>query len=151
MLLDRTTLSTALARAARIASSRGTLPVLANVRLWVNEPDTLTIQSTDLERGLSQEIECECGYLDRIDTTVNAKAIAEVANAMTSEKLRITINEAGTRVTITGDKASIELPTTPASDFPPFAPMPAGDPVDPAAFLDAAAGCGQRALFHPVA
>lgn len=141
MLLDRTTLSTALARAARIASSRGTLPVLANVRLRVNEPDTLTIQSTDLERGLSQEIECECGYLDRIDTTVNAKAIAEVANAMTSEKLRITINEAGTRVTITGDKASIELPTIPASEFPPFATtMPPGyAEIDPGAFVDAAA------------
>lgn len=140
MLLDRTTLSTALARAARIASSRATLPVLANVRLWVNEPDTLTIQSTDLERGLSQEIECECGYLDRIDTTVNAKAIAEVANAMTCEKLRITINEAGTRVTITGDKASIELPTIPASEFPPFATMPPGyAEIDPAALLAAAA------------
>lgn len=137
MLVDRTTLSTALARAARIASSRASRPVLENVRLWVNEPDTLTIQSTDLERGLEQRIAIPVPG-DDFSTTVNARMLADAVNAMDAAFVELKLNERA-KLAVEGGRAAIELPTIPASEFPPFAVMPAGDPVDPATFLDAAA------------
>lgn len=137
MLLDRTTLSTALARAARIASSRGTLPVLANVSLTCHGlADVLIIRATDLERGLEQRVATLSGA-DEFETTVNARMLAEIVNAMTDAQVELTIERG--KLKVKSGQATTELPTIPASEFPPFAPMPAGDPVDPAAFLDAAA------------
>lgn len=139
MLLDRTTLSTALARAARIASSRGTLPVLANVSLTCHGlADVLIIRATDLERGLEQRVATFSGT-DEFETTVNARMLAEIVNAMTDAQVELTIERG--KLKVKSGQATTELPTIPASEFPPFATtMPPGyAEIDPAAFLDAAA------------
>jgi len=137
MLINRTTLSRALSNAARIASSRGSLPVLANVRL-TQLNGSLYIQATDLERGLEQRIAIDEGA-DDFSTTVNAKMFDASIASMTDAQVELTLNERGTKLTVKSGRAVVEFPTIPASEFPPFAVMPAGEPVDPAAFLDAAA------------
>lgn len=137
MLVNRTTLSRALSNAARIASSRGSLPVLANVKL-TQLNDSLYIQATDLERGLEQRIAIDEGA-DDFSTTVNAKMLDASIASMTDAQVELTLNERGTKLTVKSGRAVMEFPTIPAGEFPPFAVMPAGEPVDPAAFVDAAA------------
>lgn len=137
MLINRTTLSRALSNSARIASSRGSLPVLANVRL-TQLNGSLYIQATDLERGLEQRIAIDEGA-DDFSTTVNAKMLDASIASMTDAQVELTPNERGTKLTVKSGRTVVEFPTIPASEFPPFAVMPAGEPVDPAAFVDAAA------------
>lgn len=137
MLVNRTTLSRALKNAARIASSRATLPVLANVKLARVGAD-LYLQATDLERGLEQRIAIDEGA-DDFSTTVNAKMLDASIASMTDAQVELTLNERGTKLTVKSGRAVVEFPTIPAGEFPPFAVMPAGEPVDPAAFVDAAA------------
>ena len=137
MLVNRTTLSRALSNAARIASSRGSLPVLANVKL-TQLNGSLYIQTTDLERGLEQRIAIDEGA-DDFSTTVNAKMLDASIASMTDAQVELTLNERGTKLTVKSGRAVVEFPTIPPSEFPPFAVMPAGEPVDPAAFVDAAA------------
>lgn len=137
MLVNRTTLSSALSNAARIASSRGSLPVLANVKLTRVGAD-LYLQATDLERGLEQRIAIDEGA-DDFSTTVNAKMLDASIASMTDAQVELTLNERGTKLTVKSGRAVVEFPTIPAGEFPPFAVMPVGEPVDPAAFVDAAA------------
>ena len=129
MLLDRTTLSRALNNAARIASSRATLPVLANVKLARVGAD-LYLQATDLERGLEQRIAIPVPG-DDFSTTVNARMLADAVNAMDAAFVELKLNERGTKLTVKSGRAVVEFPTIPAGEFPPFAVMPAGEPVDP--------------------
>lgn len=137
MLLDRTTLSRALNNAARIASSRATLPVLANVKLARVGAD-LYLQATDLERGLEQRIAIPVPG-DDFSTTVNARMLADTVNALDAAFVELKLNERGTKLSVEGGRAALELPTIPASEFPPFAPMPpVRSEVDAAAFADAA-------------
>ena len=137
MLINRTTLSRALNNAARIASSRATLPVLANVKLARVGAD-LYLQATDLERGLEQRIAIDEGA-DDFSTTVNAKMLDASIASMADAQVELTLNERGTKLTVKSGRAVVEFPTIPAGEFPPFAVMPVGEPVDPAAFVDAAA------------
>lgn len=144
--ISQSTLRAAFADAARYASPRSTLPVLANV-LVKAEPDgegggpgKLSLISNNLEGAALAQISVE--NVTPGEICVPAKTTLDLL-AQWEDQVSAKLSERATVLHLNGGKSRAEIKGLPATDFPPTtfmltgAPAPVQITLDGAAFKDA--------------
>lgn len=101
----------------RIASRNVALPILNNV-LVVAEPDGVSLQTTNLELGITVSIRGKVEQPGRY--TVQSRLLADFVHLLDHEKVTLTLEDGGLRVT-SGHSSSL-LKGLPAEDFPLMPP-----------------------------
>jgi DNA polymerase III subunit beta len=123
IILDKADLTRAMAHLSRIVERKGTIPILANVRIAPGE-DIVTITATDLDMEARTHIECRVSDETPVAasaTTVPAATLSEIARKL-PEDAEITISWAAgeTRATVSAGRSRFSLQALPAEDFPDF-------------------------------
>ena len=114
LTIAASTLSTAMAFAARVTEPRNTIPIIANVCLKASG-GTLTITTTDLDNWFSQPIAAD----GDMDATVDSIRFAAIITACSG---RVTLSLDNNRMTIKSGRSRWQLPSLPSSDFPFMVP-----------------------------
>jgi DNA polymerase-3 subunit beta len=133
-------LSRALATVSRIASSRGSLPILSNV-LLKTENNQLLVAATNLDVAISETIGAKIKTEGSI--TVPARLMQDYVSSLPSGTL--TIEVADSKLKLTTEHHSSTINGTPADDFPVMPTIEGGDSLQiPGADLKSAL---QQVLF----
>lgn len=110
--IDRATILPALTRAAAIADSKSTMPILAGVRL-VATTSRLTISATDLNLATTTEMPCK-GKAGTV--VVPAKALRDVVANLPDGPITLRVDDAALEVT--AGRVRMRKPLLPARDLP---------------------------------
>ena len=112
--LQREVLLKPLAQVVNVVERRQTLPVLANLLVKVREGQ-LSLTGTDLE----VEMVARTSVDDAQDgeTTIPARKLFEIVRAL-PDGSRITVTQAGDKVTVQAGRSRFSLASLPANDFP---------------------------------
>lgn len=100
-----------------IVSQRPTIPILSNVLLETKENGELLLSSTDMEIGISKNIEADIHEEGSI--TIPAKKLMEIVRELPEKEVEITVSRTNA-VSITSGKAFIKLIGLSRDDFPAF-------------------------------
>lgn len=117
-------LRSALALVGRVAPSRVTLPVLANVLLKANGAG-LQVSACDLTTSITVKIGCKTG--DEGAITLPAKRLAEVVGLMPAERMSIDVAYSTQTATLKGSKAKTSIKGIEAAEFPVIPQMSNAD------------------------
>lgn len=112
--LQREVLLKPLAQVVNVVERRQTLPVLANLLVQV-QGGQLSLTGTDLE----VEMVARCAVEDAQDgeTTIPARKLFEIARAL-PDGSKVTVTQAGDKVTVQAGRSRFTLASLPANDFP---------------------------------
>ena len=113
--ISQPTLAAGLNLAARLASARSTLPVLANVLLTADESG-LHLAATDLEVSLTLHLEAQVAKAGAI--SVPARTFADLVNTFPQAQVELTHKKDKLEVVCGQSKATLN--GVPASEFPPL-------------------------------
>src|SRR5581483_1242123 len=106
-------LARALSTVARVASTRGTLPILSNVLLKTVDK-RLSVSATNLDIAISQNIGSKIDKDGAI--TVPARLMQDFVNSLPDSVLQLELEE--NKLHITTDKYNSTINGMPADDFP---------------------------------
>ncbi len=112
--LQREVLLKPLAQVVNVVERRQTLPVLANLLARV-DGDLLSLTGTDLEVEMvarTKVDDAEAG-----ETTIPARKLFEIVRAL-PDGSKVTISQAGDKVTVSAGRSRFTLASLPANDFP---------------------------------
>lgn len=126
----------ALSRVQGIASSRATMPILANVLLAASAlRPVLHLSATDLEVGYATVIDCSDIEVPG-SITVPAKKLYEVVKAAPTGEITVTLNPDNLRVTVAAGTFVTTLAGLDGEEFPAVVPVEGeGFQLDAAALL----------------
>lgn len=117
--VERDALADAVTWAARSLASRPTLPVLAGLKLSVND-NQLSVSGFDLEASTEVELEVSTG--DDGHALVSGRLLADITRALPPHPVDVAVE--GSRLTIACGAARFTLPTMPVDDYPTLPNMP---------------------------
>ena len=103
-----------LAQVVNVVERRQTLPVLANFLVQVHNGQ-LSLTGTDLEVEMVSRIAVEDAQDG--ETTIPARKLFEIIRAL-PDGSRITVSQAGDKITVQAGRSRFTLATLPANDFP---------------------------------
>ncbi|MNM53695.1 DNA polymerase III subunit beta [compost metagenome] len=103
-----------LAQVVNVVERRQTLPVLANFLVQV-QGGQLSLTGTDLEVEMVSRIAVEDAQDG--ETTIPARKLFEIIRAL-PDGSRITVSQAGDKITVQAGRSRFTLATLPANDFP---------------------------------
>lgn len=112
--LQREVLLKPLAQVVNVVERRQTLPVLANLLVKVREGQ-LSLTGTDLEVEMIARTAVEDAQDG--ETTIPARKLFEIVRAL-PDGSRITVTQAGDKVTVQAGRSRFSLASLPANDFP---------------------------------
>jgi DNA polymerase III subunit beta len=112
--LQREVLLKPLAQVVNVVERRQTLPVLANLLARV-EGDLLSLTGTDLEVEMVARTRVEDAESGEI--TIPARKLFEIVRAL-PDGSKVTITQAGDKVTVAAGRSRFTLASLPANDFP---------------------------------
>ncbi len=112
--LQREVLLKPLAQVVNVVERRQTLPVLANLLARV-EGDLLSLTGTDLEVEMVARTRVEDAESGEI--TIPARKLFEIVRAL-PDGSKVTIVQAGDKVTVSAGRSRFTLASLPANDFP---------------------------------
>ncbi|HVK50834.1 MAG TPA: DNA polymerase III subunit beta [Pseudoxanthomonas sp.] len=115
-----------LAQVVNVVERRQTLPVLANFLVQVQNGQ-LSLTGTDLE----VEMIARCAVDDAQDgeTTIPARKLFEIVRAL-PDGSKVTVSQAGDKVTVQAGRSRFSLATLPANDFPSVDEVEATERID---------------------
>lgn len=116
LTIDRKALHAALAATGRAVSSRSSLPILANVLLEANGPESLRLYATDLD--LAIERRTSCTVQDAGSLTLPAKTLSEIVAALPDGPISIETDDQSAG-TIACGKSRFRIHGLPATEYPP--------------------------------
>ncbi len=124
--LQREVLLKPLAQVVNVVERRQTLPVLANLLAQV-QGGQLSLTGTDLE----VEMVARCAVDDAQDgeTTIPARKLFEIVRAL-PDGSKVTVSQAGDKVTVQAGRSRFTLASLPANDFPSIDEIEATERVD---------------------
>ena len=124
--LQREVLLKPLAQVVNVVERRQTLPVLANLLVRVKQ-GSLSLTGTDLE----VEMVARTSVDDAQDgeTTIPARKLFEIVRAL-PDGSKVTISQAGDKVTVQAGRSRFSLSSLPANDFPSVDEAEATERVD---------------------
>lgn len=115
--VDRRALHAALKELARLAPSRGPLPIISNV-LLTGTGDKLVLTTTDITTRLTCEVPAEG---NAIETLVPAKLLASLVKPAGKNAGDVALDVAGDKLSVTVGGTTMQLPATDPQLFPaPF-------------------------------
>ncbi len=103
-----------LAQVVNVVERRQTLPVLANFLVQV-QGGQLSLTGTDLEVEMVSRIAVEDAQDG--ETTIPARKLFEIVRAL-PDGSRVTVSQAGEKITVQAGRSRFTLATLPANDFP---------------------------------
>lgn len=103
-----------LAQVVNVVERRQTLPVLANLLAKV-EGDMLSLTGTDLEVEMVARTRVDDAESGEI--TIPARKLFEIVRAL-PDGSKVTVNQAGDKVTVSAGRSRFTLASLPANDFP---------------------------------
>ncbi len=103
-----------LAQVVNVVERRQTLPVLANFLVQVQDGQ-LSLTGTDLEVEMVSRIAVDDAQDG--ETTIPARKLFEIIRAL-PDGSRITVSQAGEKITVQAGRSRFTLATLPANDFP---------------------------------
>jgi len=103
-----------LAQVVNVVERRQTLPVLANFLVQVQNGQ-LSLTGTDLEVEMVSRIAVEDAQDG--ETTIPARKLFEIIRAL-PDGSRVTVSQAGDKITVQAGRSRFTLATLPANDFP---------------------------------
>ncbi len=112
--LQREVLLKPLAQVVNVVERRQTLPVLANLLARV-ENDLLSLTGTDLEVEMVARTRVDDGEPGEV--TIPARKLFEIVRAL-PDGSKVTISQAGDKVTVSAGRSRFTLASLPANDFP---------------------------------
>ncbi len=112
--LQREVLLKPLAQVVNVVERRQTLPVLANLLARV-EGDLLSLTGTDLEVEMVARTRVDDAESGEI--TIPARKLFEIVRAL-PDGSKVTITQAGDKVTVSAGRSRFTLASLPANDFP---------------------------------
>ena len=112
--LQREVLLKPLAQVVNVVERRQTLPVLANLLARV-EGDLLSLTGTDLEVEMIARTRVEDA--ESGETTIPARKLFEIVRAL-PDGSKVTISQAGDKITVQAGRSRFTLASLPANDFP---------------------------------
>ncbi len=112
--LQREVLLKPLAQVVNVVERRQTLPVLANLLARV-EGDLLSLTGTDLEVEMVARTRVDDAEAGEI--TIPARKLFEIVRAL-PDGSKVTITQAGDKVTVSAGRSRFTLASLPANDFP---------------------------------
>jgi len=119
--VDRRALHAALKELARLAPTRGPLPIISNV-LLTGTGDKLVLTTTDITTRLTCEVPAQG---TAIETLVPAKLLASLVKPAGKKPDDVVLDVAGDKVSVTVSGTTMQLPATDPQLFP--APFSAED------------------------
>jgi DNA polymerase-3 subunit beta len=117
IVVERNALHAALGQLKAAVPRRNTIPILANIRLFV-AGDLLQLVATDLEVEMRTAIPLKGGT--DLDTTIPAERLAGIV-AKLPDRAEITIAATDSEVTIRSGRGRYTLMNLPSTDFPELA------------------------------
>ncbi len=120
--VDRDQFADAVAWAGRTVPARPALPMLSGLRLEVlADPEPhLSIASYDYE--VSGRVEVVADVASPGVSLVNGRLLVDIARALPAQPVDVEVE--GSRLRVRSGRASFELPTLPAEEYPPLPAMP---------------------------
>ncbi len=112
--LQREALLKPLAQVVNVVERRQTLPVLANLLLQV-EDGRISLTGTDLEVEMIARAEAQDTAAG--ETTIPARKFFDIVRAL-PDGSRITVSQAGDKITVQAGRSRFSLSSLPANDFP---------------------------------
>ncbi|MFN8475518.1 MAG: DNA polymerase III subunit beta [Anaerolineae bacterium] len=115
LTVTQSTLSRALRLITRIAPTKAVLPILQTVLLDAG-PHGLTLIATDGDLGAEMTIAAEVHSRGRVATP--ARLLGEYVAQLPADPLRLTLDAASQRVTVTCDRSTARMASLPAAEYP---------------------------------
>lgn len=118
LVIERAVLLKALGPIQSVVERRGTIPILANVRLEADKGQ-LRLTATDMDIAIVEKVTAEVG--DKGATTVPAHMFYEIVRKL-PDSASIQLQESGNgKLTISAGQSRFSLPSLPVDDFPVMA------------------------------
>lgn len=119
LLLDR--LQTVL----KTVATKGSMPVLAGIRLKTGSDDTLELASTDMELSLRLELKAK---VEREGAAVlPGRLITDIVRSLPAGEVTIDYDEKEQTASVTASSTEFKVNCLPADDFPNLPEMPQGE------------------------
>jgi len=108
--------------ASRALGSGSTLPILAGIKLEARDKE-LQLTATDLERAIMVKVPIESAKSGGA-CVLSGQLLAKITGMLPEEKIRIRLEDAADKVTITSGEATFELFLMPLEDYPELPALP---------------------------
>lgn len=118
--VDRDVLAEAVTWTARSLPTRPPVPVLAGVRIDVDDDGVVELSSFDYEVSARSEIAAEVG--EKGTVLVSGRLLAEISRALPAQPVDVVVD--GTKVSVTCGASRFSLLTMPVEDYPALPAMP---------------------------
>jgi len=118
--VERDVLAEAVTWTARSLPTRPPVPVLAGVRIDVEDAGTVQLSSFDYEVSARSEIAAEVS--EKGTVLVSGRLLAEISRALPAKPVDVALE--GTKVTLTCGASRFTLLTMPVEDYPALPAMP---------------------------
>ncbi|NLE72365.1 MAG: DNA polymerase III subunit beta [Actinomycetales bacterium] len=118
--VDRDVLAEAVTWTARSLPTRPPVPVLAGVRIDVDDTGVVQLSSFDYEVSARSEIAAEVS--EKGTVLVSGRLLAEISRALPAQPVDVVLE--GTKVTVTCGASRFSLLTMPVEDYPALPAMP---------------------------
>ena len=113
--LERSALLKALSHVQSVVERRGTIPILANVKLEA-KGDTLRLSATDMDIAVMDEVAAQVGLAG--STTVPAHTLYDIVRKLSGQTIELHKTEGGAKVTLKSGGANFSLACLAVEDFP---------------------------------
>lgn len=115
-VIDRSVLLKSLAHVQSVVERRGTIPILANIKLEAT-PDSLALTSTDMDIAITERVPAKTGNVGA--TTVPAHTFYEIVRRLPEgAEVEITKDSKDAKVTLRAGASRFSLSCLPVEDFP---------------------------------
>lgn len=118
--VDRDVLAEAVTWTARSLPTRPPVPVLAGVRIDVEDAGVVQLSSFDYEVSARSEISADVS--EKGTVLVSGRLLAEISRALPAQPVDVVLD--GTKVTVTCGPSRFSLLTMPVEDYPVLPAMP---------------------------
>jgi DNA polymerase-3 subunit beta len=120
--VDREQFADAVSWAGRTVPSRPAQPLLSGLRLECTDVPEPRLSITSFDYEVSGRVEVPADVAQAGIVLVNGKLLVDIARALPNQP--VDLDTEGTRLRVRCGRASFELPTLPARDYPPLPAMP---------------------------
>lgn len=112
--ISKHTFADALSLAQSVAATRGSMPILAYVKLTADDRG-LTLESTDLEVSVTETVECE--FLSKGSVCLDAKLLSQIVKDVAGDDVWLETKDRS-RVQLRAGESKFTLVGMPADEFP---------------------------------
>lgn len=134
--VDRDQFADAVAWAGRTVPARPSMPMLSGLHLQVSDGPEATLSIASFDFTVSGRVELPADVEEPGVSLVNGRLLVDIAKALPAQPVDVSVD--GTRMRVRCGRASFELPTLPAEEYPTLPQMPDGNGVLPGTVLASA-------------